>query len=557
MNFMSIPQLAQNANRLREIITILARYGLADWVSRLDNDFVKGLYRVTHRAALDKFSTEQRIRLTLTDLGTTFMKLGQMLSTRGDLIGIKLAEELSSLQANAPADPPRAVHDIIQQELGKPISELFAAFEDTPIASASIGQVHRARLPSGQVVAVKVQHPDIERKIRIDLEILMGLAELAEKHLPELRHYRPRATVAEFQRTIIRELDFGREERNLEQFTTNFLADPTVRFPTPYPELSTGRVLTMDFIDGIFLSDTVKLREQDHDLEELARRGASIFLEMIFRDGFFHADPHPGNILVLPGGIIGLIDGGQVGRLDDNLREDIEDVLVAVVARDAAALTAIITRVGAIPPELDRAGLSNDVTDFLAYYGSRPLDQLNLGAALSEVTEIIRRYHIVLPGGIAVLLKVLVMLEGTSRLLNPKFNMIELMRPYQQKLFWRRMSPARHFQKLRRIYQEWELLGVVFPQGLREVLQQVQGGKFVVHLDHKGLEPSVNRLVFGMLTSALFLGSALIWSVKAPPLLWDVSIIGVVGCLASLGLGIRLLWAIRQSGRLGRKSDQN
>jgi ubiquinone biosynthesis protein len=554
MNLTSIPQLARHANRVRQIVTILGKYGLADWISRLHLDFVKGWLRSRQGEGLAPLTQEARIRLVLTELGTTFIKLGQMLSTRADLIGPKLARELTLLQDSTPADPPNVVRATILAELGKPVEELFAEFDERPLASASIGQVHRARRRDGRAVVLKVQHPGIESRIRTDLEILLVLAELAERNLPELRQYQPRSTAAEFQRTLLRELDFGREERNLQQFGKNFADDTTVRFPVPCPELSTGRVLTMDLLEGIKLADVAKLQELGVHLEEVARHGATIFLEMIFRDGFYHADPHPGNLLLLPGGVIGMLDCGMVGRLDDRLREDIEDLLVAIVRRDAGQLTAIITRVGQVPPQLDRAGLSTDVADFLSYYAARPLDKFDLGGALTELTEIIRRYHILLPEGVAMLLKVLVMLEGTSRLLNPQFNLIELMKPYQKKLLWRRLSPQRYVEKLQRLYREWEALGAVLPQGIRDVLQQVQSGRFIVHLEHKGLEPSVNRLVFGMLTSALFLGSAWLWSNRSGLIVGDVPILGAAGCITSLVLGVRLLWAIRQSGRLDRKN---
>jgi ubiquinone biosynthesis protein len=560
MNLTSIPQLARHANRVREIVTILGKYGLADWVSRLDLDFAKWLHRGATGRKLADLTTEVRVRLVLTELGTTFIKLGQMLSTRPDLVGPKVAQELSKLQDDAPADPPAVVRATLETELGKPLAELFAEFEETPLASASIGQVHRARLhadpvagasgsSAGPLVAVKVQHPGIEGKVRTDLEILVTLAELAEQHLAEARQYQPRATAAEFQRTLLRELNFGREERNLRQFLRHFADDPTVRFPTPYADLSTSRVLTMDYLEGVKLSDTRRLEELGLDLNEVARRGATVFLEMIFRDGFYHADPHPGNLLFLPGGVIGMLDCGMVGRLDDTLREEIEDLLLAIIARDAARLTALITRIGSVPPDLDQAGLSSDLTDFLAYYGHQALDRFDLSGALTEMTEIIRRYHIVLPPGLALLLKVLVMLEGTARLLNPRFSLIELMKPYQHKLLVRRLSPQRHLQKLQRVYHEWEALGAILPQGLRDVLRQLQSGKFTVHQEHKGLEPSVNRLVLGMLTSSLFLGSAMMWSNNVLSV-GGVSILGLLGCVVSIGLGFRLLWAIRKSGRL-------
>jgi ubiquinone biosynthesis protein len=550
MRLTSIPQLARDANRLREIVTTLSKYSLADWISRLDFEFVRSLFKRGEGPSLTQLTTETRIRLALSELGTTFIKLGQMLSTRPDLVGPVLAQELSLLQAATPADPPETIRASIEAELKRPIAELFAAFEDEPLASASIGQVHRATLPDGQHVVVKVQHAGIESKIKSDLEILAALAELAENNLTELAQYRPKATAAEFQRVLLRELDFGREERNLRQFADHFASNPKVRFPRPFPELSTRRVLTMDYLEGIPVAEPDRLRAAGVDLHDIARRGASIFLEMIFRDGFYHADPHPGNLLVLADGVIGMIDCGMVGRLDSQLREDIEELLIAVVQGDAARLTAVITRVGSVPSRLDTAGLDADVSDFVSYYASRPMHKLELGRALNEMTGIIRRYHILLPTPIAMLIKVLVMLEGTSRLLNPHFELIELIRPYQKKLIWRHLSPRRRLEKLRGLYKEWEHLGKLLPRSIMNLLQQAQGGKLEMHVEHKRLESAVNRLVFGMITSALFVGSSMMLSNKVPPEVYGISIPGALGCSMSLLQALRLLWAIRNSGKL-------
>ncbi|MBL8793057.1 MAG: AarF/ABC1/UbiB kinase family protein [Planctomycetia bacterium] len=550
MRLTSIPQLARDANRLREIVTTLSKYSLADWISRLDFEFVRSLFKRGQGTSLTQLTTETRIRLALSELGTTFIKLGQMLSTRADLIGPTLAQELSLLQAATPADPPETVRALVEAELKRPIAELFAEFDDEPLASASIGQVHRAKLPDGQRVVVKVQHHGIESKVKSDLEILAALAELAENNLADLAQYRPKATTAEFQRVLLRELDFGREERNLRQFADHFAADPKVRFPKSFPELSTRRVLTMEYLAGIPVADPDRLREAGYDLHDIARRGASIFLEMIFRDGFYHADPHPGNLFVLPDGVIGMLDCGMVGRLDEQLREDIEELLIAVVQGDARRLTAVITRVGSVPPRLDTAGLDADVSDFVSYYASQPMNKLELGRALNEMTGIIRRYHIILPTPIALLLKVLVMLEGTSRLLNPHFELIELIRPYQKKLIWRHLSPRRRLQKFRRLYQEWEHLGRLLPRSIIDLIQQAQGGKLELHVEHKRLESAVNRLVFGMMTSALFVGSSLMLSYKVPPAVWEISIPGAIGCSVSLMQALRLFWAIRNSGKL-------
>ncbi len=552
MKLTSIPQLARNANRLREILTVLSKYGLADWVSRLDIERAKDLFKSRDGTGLAHQSHESRIRLALTELGTTYIKFGQMLSTRADLVGPELAKELSTLQEGAPADPPQAARATVEAELGQPLAELFTEFDERPLASASIAQVHRARLRDGEAVVVKVQHPGIEAKVRTDLDILVGLAELAEQFLPELRRYRPRATAAEFQRQLLRELDFGREERNLQQFAANFADNPSVRFPRPNSELSTSRVLTMEYLEGVRVTEAKRLAELGYDVGEIARRGAEIYMDMIFRDGFYHADPHPGNFVVLPAGVIGMLDCGMVGRIDPELREQIEDMLLAVVNRDATRLATIVMRIGATPPQLDQTGLSNDLAELVAYHGGKSLQQFDLGQALTDLTEIIRRYQIVLPTAIALLIKVLVMLEGTSRLLHPQFNLTGLMAPYQRKMLRRRLSPARHLQKLRRLFNEWEYFGEVLPRTLADLLQSLQTGRFDVHLEHRRLEPSVNRLVLGLLTSALFLGSALLWSMNVPPTVGGVSVVGVVGCGLSLALGLRLLWAIRKSGHLDR-----
>jgi ubiquinone biosynthesis protein len=554
MHLTSLPKYARSANRLREIFTILSKYGLADWVSRLHVGFVRGLFKGPEGQGLTELTHERRIRLTLTELGTTFIKFGQMLSTRGDLIGPELAAELTALQADAPADPPRIVRSTIESELGAPLEELFAEFEERPVASASIGQAHRARLKDGRRVIVKVQHPGIEARIRNDLNILLGLAELAEQHLPELRHYQPRATTTEFQRVLLRELDFGRECRHLEQFAANFADDLTVRFPQPYPELSTSRVLTMELLEGVKVAEAEKLADLDLERDELARCGARIYLEMIFRDGFYHADPHPGNLLVLPSGVVGMLDCGMVGRLDERMREDIEEMLMAAVHQDAAHLTSVLMRVGRVPAELDHAALSTDVADLLSYYGGMSLDRLEVGRALTEITDVVRRYHVLLPSSLAMLLKVLIMLEGTSRLLNPRFSLTELIEPYYKKLLWRRLSPERHLRKVRQVLREWESLGEMLPRAVADVLQKVRSGRVHVNLEHKGLEPSVNRLVLGVLTGALFVGSALLWCFRAPPVLADVSLIGAAGCALSMALAVRLAWAIRKSGRLDRRN---
>lgn len=293
-------------------------------------------------------------------------------------------------------------------------------------------------------------------------------------------------------------------------------------------------------------------QETAAEAEMLARHGAAIYLDMIFRHGFYHADPHPGNLIIMPKGVIGLLDFGMVGRIEETLREDIEDLLSAMVTQDSAQLTSLVMRLGATPAGLDEVALSVDLADFIAHYGHQPMMHFDLSGALTEMIEIIRRYHIFLPSPIGMLLKVLVMLEGTGRMLHPTFSLMEVLQPYQRRMMLRRLSPVRHAKKIRRITRELEQLAELFPRRLREILQQVQAGKFDVHLDHRGLEPSVNRLVLGMLTSALFLGSTLL--VSRDVWAWHgVSVPGILGFAISAVLGLRLLRAIGKSGHLDRR----
>ena len=558
MKLNAIPQIYRHLGRWYEILAVLSKYELAAWIGRLGPDFAKDLFKARGGAAIARHPWETRLRMALAELGPTFIKLGQILSTRPDLVGVKLAEEFRNLQENVPADPPAVVRKLIESELGQTIETLFAEFEPEAMASASIGQVHRARLHSGEAVVVKVLHADIEKKVAVDMDILAGLAQLAEM-VPDFRNYRPSAIAAEYQRTMRRELDFGREERNIQQFARDFRDDPTAHFPRTYPILSTRRVLVMERLDGIKLSEPDRLAAAGIDTDEVARRGAAICLKMIFDHGFYHADPHPGNLLVMDDCRIGLLDCGMVGRIDERLHGDVSELLVALSNLDAEHVTSMILRLGKTPADLDRSALSLDVADFLSYYATQSLDKFDLSGALNEMVEQIRRYHIMLPARIIMLLKALVTLEGTARWVNPKFNLVEMIRPYRKKLLWQRFSPKRRLRKLHRLYSELEHLVDVLPQGIADILEQMQGGRFDIHLDHRGLEPSVNRLVLGMLASALFVGASLLLSrqvpplIHLPPLLPNTSALGLAAAVVSFALGLRLWLAISKSGHLDRK----
>jgi ubiquinone biosynthesis protein len=553
MKFTAITRLERNVHRAGEIIGVLAKYGLADWVKGLNFSWIQDRIKSVDGQHIPNLKFEERVRLAFTELGTTFIKLGQMLSTRPDLAGPEMARELAHLQTAAPADPPGTVRATIEAEFDNPLSGLFAQFDAAPFASASIAQVHLARLHSGRQVVVKVQHAGIADKIMPDLDILAGLAELGEKHASQIRLYQPVAVVRQFRRTLMRELDFTYERRNLEEFAQHFARDDTVHFPGAYAQFSTRRVLTMERLEGILGADSAALAASGADLNEFARRGANMYLQMIFRDAFYHADPHPGNLMLLPGGVVGVLDCGMVGRLDEELAEGLEEMLMAVVNHNSVDLGEIILRLGSAPPGTPRDQLRADLTDFVADYVGQSIQDMDLTGALNSLFEIIRRYNITLPAPLSLLLRTLAELEGTAQRLSPEFSLAEVFRPFYATMVRRRLSARRILGRLQHAYRDWERLVESLPRDLGDVLKRVRDGTFSVHLDHRHIDPVVNRLVLGVMTAALFLGSSLLWSTKAPPALAGVSVFGGAGYLLAAYLGWRLLRAIKKSGDINSK----
>ena len=553
MKFNALARIERNARRAGEILGVLAKYGLADWVKGLNYSWIQERIQSYDGQRIPDLKFEERVRLAFTDLGTTFIKLGQVLSTRPDLVGPELARELTHLQTDTPADPPAVVRATIEAEFGKPLATVFAQFEEVPLASASIAQVHKARLHSGEDVVLKVQHEGIVDKIMPDLDILAGLAELAEKHSAQVRPYQPSAVVRHFRRTLLRELDFTFERRNLEEFESHFADDAAVHFPRSYPAFSTRRVLTMERLDGILGNDSAALAASGADLNDFARRGANMYLQMIFRDAFYHADPHPGNLMLLPDGVVGVLDCGMVGRLDEELAEAIEDMLMAVVNPSSADLAEILLRLGSAPPNTPRDQLRADVTDFVTDYTRQSIQEMDLGGALNSLFAIVRRYNITLPAPLSLLLRTLVELEGTAQQLSPEFSLAEVIRPFYTTMVQRRFSPKRILGRFQHAYRDWERLVEALPRDLGDVLKRVRDGTFSVHLDHRHIDPVINRLVLGVMTAALFVGSSLLWSMRAPPVLAGVSIFGAAGYLFAAYLGWRLLRAIKKSGDINSK----
>jgi len=540
-----------NAKRIDQILRILAKYGLAEWLGSAQPDLLAKYMQSGEGEDLVGMSREARIRAAILELGPTFIKLGQIFSTRSDLLGPELAAELSKLQSNTPADPPEVVRATIEGELGRPIEEVYRELDLEALASASIGQAHSAKLPDGQKVIVKVQHQGIEEKITHDLEILGSLAELAEKHNAELRLYQPVKNIADFKKQLLFELDFGREARNLETFNNNFEKDRRIVAPRPFPECSTRRVLTMERIEGTSVAHAEDLRAAGIDTADIAERGADAYMDMIFRDRFYHADPHPGNIFVLPDGeTLGFLDFGMIGRVDEVTLEKFEGLLGAVVSRDTEELTYYLLQLGDFPTDLDRDAFQAAVSEFIAEYIPEKFSEGDFTTAATAATDLVREYHIVLDPVYSLLLKVLVTLEGTAQILTPSFNLGAFLKRSQPKIMRARFGPARFARKAQRRVREWDRLVAAAPADIADILDRLRRGTFDVNLEHRKLDKVTNRVVYGILVAALFLGSVQLWTNEVPPMIGGYSVLGIAGLAAAGYLGVRLLRAIHKSGDL-------
>lgn len=540
--------------RVAEIITTFAKYGLADWIKEDSPEFLRRYFRDPDGGSLSRYSTAERARLALTELGTTWIKLGQMLSTRADLVGPEVAAELSLLQGDVPADPPDSVRAIIEVELGKSPAELYASFTDTPLGSASIGQVHAATLLEGDAhdasdqVVVKVQHADIRPTIEQDLSIMEELGATLEQHSDEAKLYRLQAVAAEFGRSLLRELDFTQEANNLRRFEQHFLSQPTVHFPSVEASLSAERVLTMERLAGYPLSKSERLAQESRDTAPMAEVLANVWLDMIFRDGLYHADPHPGNIHLLPDGRLGILDCGTVGTLDEGARAWLGDIILALMQRDAAQITELVIRVGMTPPELDRDAMQAAVARLLIEQLDPAIGEPQFGPLVESIMAIIREHHIVLPTSITLLGKVLVQLDGTLTKLGRDFRLMDVLRPYTLKILEHKLSPALQVKKAMRTVGDWQYLVESFPREVSATLAQVRKGEVEVRLVHSGLDQVTNRLVEAVLASALFLGSVRLLSNDVPPLVGGLSALGLLGTLGALLLARRTLKKIKQSG---------
>jgi len=534
------------------------KYGFEDVVHRLHaGPYVEKGLQFGRREGLEKMTRAERVRLALEELGPTFVKMGQVLSTRPDLIPVEWIEELSKLQDNVPPFPFEQVKEIIEEEFGCPLGERFASFDETPIAAASIGQVHRARLISGEEVAVKVQRPGIRPVIETDIEILTHLAGLMERHIEEMTIYRPTRIVEEFARTIEREMDYTVEASNQERFARQFAGHDHLHVPGIYREALTSRVLTMEFIDGIKASELEKLDRAGMDRKLIAARGAGLILEQIFKQGFFHADPHPGNVFVMKGNTVCYLDFGIMGSVDRRAREHFVDLIYGYVSRNEAGMASALLRLTEWEQEPDRKALERDIRSLMDLHLYKPLKELRVKDLLRKTMELIARHRLFFPPDIFLMIKGLTAAEGLGVMLDPGFNMAATAEPFVAGIKAERLKAGRIIADVREY--GWGLIELIrdLPAELQDMIRYTKKGKIKIGFEHRGLEHliyemdrSSNRIAFALVLSSIVIGSSLIITTNIGPLLLGFPVLGLFGYTIAGVLGIWLLISIIRSGRL-------
>ncbi len=542
MSVLSILTKTQDVQRLRQLFTVLAKYGYGHIIERLGLRDSLFLGIIIPTPSTKPLSNPERLRQTLEELGPTFVKLGQILSTRPDLVPPAYIDEFSKLQDNVPPFPFEEAANQIRMELGAEVEEVFTHFDQNPIASASLAQVHKATLQNGAQVAVKIQRPDIKQLIESDIDLLHLLARLVEKSIPELRPYSPRKVVREFERAITRELDFTIEAANAERFRRNFRLNPDLYFPKVYEELSGKKALTMELIEGVKITDAPLY---GYDPRLIARRGLRAVLEMVFRDGFFHADPHPGNIFVLEAGRLAYLDLGLVGRVSEEVRDTMILLLLSIIREDFEEVVRIFYKIGIKEDDIDISEFRADVIDICERHFGKPLKYMELGAFIKDILKGVFKHKTKIPLEYALMCKALITMEGVGKKLDPDINIFEESHPYLVEIFKTRYNLDRVSQDLAKSVVTLSRTIQEAPPQLKGILDNLESGKFKIRVENTGTEKSVstwekivNRLILSLITSTLIISSFLLI------LFGKSSLTTLIGILGFLAAGFLSLWVM-------------
>ncbi len=545
----------KHVKRKAQIAKILAKHGFGFLVDRVGlGKFVPFHWGILgHRRRKIPYSAPEHLRLAFEELGSTFIKLGQILSTRPDLIPEEYIEELSRLQDRIPPCPVEEIEKVIEEELGKPVGEIFSYFEKSAVASASIGQVHRAILKSGERVIVKVQKPGVESQIKQDLEILEELVKRISSHWEIAQRWDVEGLFEEFAYVLKNELDYIREGRNAETFRKNFLKDQHIYIPRIYWEYTTSKVLVLEELQGTKLTDVKGIRDMGFDPKEIAKKGALMYLNMFFRDGFFHGDPHPGNFFVLKDGRIGIVDFGMVGVLDDMRRVNLLQLIYGIAKNDMSLVMDALYDLGIKGEMKKEVMLRKELEVLFSYYFFQSLSEVKISRVVHEIFRLTYRYRINLPSDLFLFLKTIGMAEGLLMKLDPQFRMINVAEPYvvrMRKLF---LSPKFMARRIERNTLIISKMMMESPEKLKRFLNMLESGKLEFSVKYEGekrfvsdLRKDINRLTVSIITLAFILSMALIVSSYKPGFFRVEYFLALVGGTALIFLGGLMVKILRE-----------
>ena len=554
---------ARELPRLREISMVFVRHGLGDLVRRAGiATLLEHAGHVLHwgeATEIAHLEVQQRARLAFEQLGPTFVKLGQMLSTREDLLPPAWTTELARLHSDVAPVPFDDLLPQIEQALGRSPFEVFAHVEREPYAAASIAQIHRAKLAGGTPVVLKIRRPGIDAKIDADLRLLDRLAHLIEREMPEVRRYGPVQVVGQLRGSLERELDLAVEARNTERFARNFADDLDILVPRVYLEWTSSTMIVQEHIEGIRGNDLAAIDSAGLDRKVLAARGVDAVLKMILVDGVFHADPHPGNVMYLPDNRIALIDFGMVGRLSPARRGQIIDLLAGLAGHDEEAMLEVLLDWRG-DEFVDEARLATDLGEFAFDYADVQLKDLKIGVLLHRVSAILREQSIVLPSDLTLLFKALITLEGLGHQYDPEFRLIERVKPFIDRAMRERYQPVETARRAQQTLSDLFGLVTSMPRDLARLVKDARHGRMRVDLDLKRLDrfgdrlhSAMDRATIGIMTASLVVGSSIVMTIAEGPRLFGVSLLTYCGLVGYLVAFVNSLWIIFSIWRSSRR----
>ena len=538
--------------RFRSIVSVLFKYGFDDVAERLH---LPGKILISKtRMAVQEMTTWERLRHTLEELGPTFVKFGQILSLRGDLLPAELIKELEKLQDSVAPVSFEEIMGVLQKALKKPLDQIFSLIDEEPLAAGSLAQVHRAVLKDENVpVALKIRRPDIVRTVEVDLQILEGAAPILCEHLEFARTYDFVNLVKELKRALLRELNFTLEARNMQIVSQALSGEKDVIIPEVYEDYTRFSVLTMDLIEGVKLKH---LQPEDvEEREQLAKIGIRLVVKQVLENGFFHADPHPGNFLVVNEREVCLLDWGVVGILPPETRYELVELIGAIVDKEAEkVLDVLVALTEANVTEINERLLLRDILEILHLYHSVTVGKLDLGQLLMDLNNMLRTHHIKLPSDLALMFKAMVTVEGTARQIYPELDVIAEIEPFIKQLGVERWSPSQIWHRFTRQLRLYLKLQSSLPGAIQRILQKVEQGELNIQFKHEnlgGLQKSLdnvsNRLSFSIILGSVIIGSSMIITTGVKPLIFGYPAIGLVGYLISAFLGLIVAFNIFRS----------